>query len=120
MPLIFIGNKEWYPLEFCYQGFSKVKNANDTAKVTAVLDYNDKFSGTDSIDNINRLQDTLKSTGSAGNKVQDFLDRFNIHISDEAVQTKARVLTEPTLSVRGGPMQINNGSWNLRNVQFSK
>ena len=43
MPLVFLGNKEWFPIEFLFQSFSKMRDANKKKQVGAVLEYYNEF-----------------------------------------------------------------------------
>jgi len=55
MPIIFVGNKECFPVEFLFQALCKMKNSNDPEQVNAVFGYNEEFSGTKNVQNIMRL-----------------------------------------------------------------
>ena len=52
MPLIFLGNKEWFPIEFLSQSFGKMRAANKPEQVKAVLEYYDQNAGSRNIVNI--------------------------------------------------------------------
>ena len=43
MPLVFLGNKEWFPIEFLFQSFSKMRDANSKDQVSAVLEFYNEF-----------------------------------------------------------------------------
>merc|ERR1740121_1701078 len=43
MPAVFIGKKEWFPIEFLSQAFGKAKDANSTEHVRSILGYYDEM-----------------------------------------------------------------------------
>jgi len=48
------------------------------------------------------------------------LDQYNLRVSDAPIEVTAKVLPQPTIKFSGQISNITNGSWNLRNVKFSK
>ena len=113
MPIVFIGKKEWYPMEFIFQAQSKTSGANNGDQVRGVLGYYDEFAGLGCIENIQKL--------SKKAQIDDQLRRFNLVRDLEPVILEAKVLPEPKLTfARSEPASINNGSWDLRNKKFAK
>jgi|GEM_PF-4217050 len=55
MPIVFIGKKEWYPMEFLTQALAKTTGANNSDQVKGVLGYYDEYSGLGCVDNIRRV-----------------------------------------------------------------
>ena len=50
LPMIYIGKKEWFPLEFVFQASNKTRGANSADHVNGVLKYHDENSGTDCLE----------------------------------------------------------------------
>jgi hypothetical protein len=89
--------------------------------VSAVLDYFDHFGGSSSVDNIKRLlQEASSSLKRVGLNMTHVLDQFNLRVSNDPIEVIAKVLPQPIIKFSGQPSNINNGSWNLRAVKFSK
>lgn len=121
LPLVFIGKNEWYPIEFLYQGFAKMKGANSSSQVSAVLEYFDHHGGDKSVDNIERLlREASGSLQNSGLTMRHVLEQFNLRVSEKPIEVEAKVLPQPTITFGTQPSSIRNGSWNLRGVRFSK
>jgi hypothetical protein len=121
MPLVYIGNFEWYPIEFLYQGFAKMKGANSSSQVSAVLDYFDHHGGDKSVDNIERLlKEASSSLQRNGLSMRHVLEQYNLRISEKPIEVEAKVLPQPTITFGTQQSSIRNGSWNLQGVKFSK
>jgi hypothetical protein len=113
MPIVFIGKKEWYPMEFMTQALAKTSGANNGDQVRGVLGYYDEFAGLGCIENIQRLSQKAQ--------IDEQLSRFSLERDLEPVTLDAKVLPEPKLTFgRGEAASINNGSWDLRNKKFAK
>jgi len=121
MPLVYLGNAEWFPIEFLFQGYAKMKGANSPNQVSAVLDYFDHSGGSESVENIKRLlREASSSLQKGGLNMKHVLDQYNLRVSDAPIEVTAKVLPQPTIKFSGQISNITNGSWNLRNVKFSK
>ena len=122
MPMVFLGKKEWFPIELLSQAFGKMRDANSSEQVRAVLEYYDQNAGADSIPNVNKLlEHAVGRLNQYGLTVQHVLKQFNLRLSDQPIEVEAKVLPEPTLKfAENRPITINNGSWNLRDAVFSR
>ncbi len=124
MPIVFLGNKEWFPVEFLFQSFGKLKNANTTEQTNAVLNYYDKNSGY----YVNNIQDVFeaasKRLGDMGMTIDDVLKQYNLRRNDNPIQLEARILPEPKLRYGEQDAELRNGSWDVmrsrRGIAFNK
>lgn len=128
MPIIFLGNKEWFPVEFLFQSFGKMKNAGTTEQKNAVRDYYNKNSGYNQTNYVNNIQDVFvaasKRLGDMGMTVDDVLKQYNLRRKDEPIQLEARILSEPRLRFGQQDAMLDNGSWNVmernQGIAFNK
>ncbi len=120
MPMVFIGNREWFPIEFLFQAFSKKRAPPDSTKKAVLQYYNDVNAGTNCVTNIKELTDrAMRRLEKLGLNVEKVLSMYNLRMSNDPVKVEARVLDEPKISFANNmSKQINNGSWDLRNVKF--
>ena len=116
MPLIYVGNGEWFPVEFLFQAFGKMKDANADHQKNAILDFCDKNAGFERVENISKA---FRKVQSYGLTFEDITKQYNLRVYSTPVEVEAKVLKEPSLKFANDqPASINNGSWNLRNVKF--
>jgi len=122
LPLILLGKKNYLPLEFLFQASKKMRGANATEQVQAVLGYYDENAGYACIENITRLGNlACRDLRKNGVSFESVLSQFNLKRSEEPQRITAKLLAEPQLTFgRNNSARINNGSWNLFNVQFQK
>uniref|UniRef100_A0A6U5FXU4 Piwi domain-containing protein n=1 Tax=Corethron hystrix TaxID=216773 RepID=A0A6U5FXU4_9STRA len=120
MPIVCIGKGpfkayEWYPIEFFFQSFGKMKNANEKDQVTEVLKFYDEFSGTEIV---------KKIEGLSGHNIlrdqKEFLKLFGLARQESAKKLEAKILEEPSLRFCEQQSTINDGSWNLMRVKFDR
>jgi hypothetical protein len=116
MPLIFIGGKELFPIEFLFQRFGKLKGANLPEHVQAKLEYYNKKAGSQYVDNIDALsRQAFTRLGSLGLDADAMLRQYNLRRSNEPVQMEARLLDEPTLNFHEETRaELKNGSWAIK------
>ena len=97
---------------------------NDAEKKTLLKLQHDFFhsAGSESIQEVTTLtQKAMTDLGQSGLTVDNILQMYNLRVRREPVEVEARVLPEPILKFAGGrAASINNGSWNLARVEFSK
>ena len=89
MPIVFLGNKEWFPIEFLAQCFGKMKGANSTEHVKAKLDYYKEHAGTNYVRNVSEVMQATSQLH--GLSIDDILLQFNLRKSTEPVQLEAKV-----------------------------
>jgi len=120
MPLVSIGKREWFPVEFLFQAFGKMKGANSDSQKNAVLDYYNDTAGSKRVNTISNLTTrAFSQLQRYGLTVQDVLSQYNLRMSHEPVEVTAKVLPEPILKfANNNTASIQNGSWNLRSVKF--
>ena len=118
MPIVFLGDKEWFPIEFLFQSFGKMKAANSTKQVNAVLDYYNKNAGTKYVANVTQLaKDSLGRLKQLGCGLDDILAQYNFRKSSDPVELEAKLLPEPKLRfgdnadvwIKDGDFDIMNG-----------
>ena len=101
MPIVFLGDKEWFPIEFLFQSFGKMKAANSPQQVNAVLDYYNKNAGTNYVANVSQLAKEslgrLKQIGFGAGGLDDILAQYNFRKSSDPVELEAKLLPEPKL-----------------------
>lgn len=125
MPIVFLGNNEWFPIEFLSQSFGKMKVSNSTdhenQKVQqqdqkdAVLDYYDNNSGNKYIQNVSGLLTAAcKDMENIGLNYEQILKQYNLTKSSQPVKLEARVLSAPTLIFAQNKASIENGDWGVR------
>jgi len=122
LPLIFIGKKNYLPIEFLFRAAGKMRGANKEEQVQAVLGYYDHNAGYACIENISQLADlACKTLEKEGESFENILEKFNFKRSHQPVEITAKLLAEPQLSFADNrSAQVRNGSWNLRDVKFKK
>ena len=121
MPIVFLGNREWFPIEFLYQAFGKTKGANSREHVAGVLGYYDENSGTRCVDNISNLSRiACQQLQRNGLSFEHILRQFNLRRSTDAVELEAKVLPEPQLAFGNTKASLRNGSWDLRDKIFKR
>lgn len=121
LPLIFIGKKNYLPIEFLFRASGKMRGANHDTQVQAVLGYYDHNAGYACIENISQLGDlACKTLEKEGESFENILEKFNFKRSPKPVELTAKLLAEPQLSFANTSARIQNGSWNLRDVKFKK
>ena len=125
MPLIFLGNKEWFPIEFLSQSFGKMRAANNTEQKNAVLEYYKQNAGSNYIANIKDMVDKVSDRlSSMGMNLDMILKQYNLRRKSEPVQLMARVLPLPTLNFAEREAFLKNGDWAVMNrgegIRFNK
>jgi hypothetical protein len=117
MPVVFIGKKEWYPIEFSYQALAPTKGANETHDVTTILGFYDEIGGKRYVDKVCELIDKFDQWNPMSKKT---LNKFSLERESAPHTLKAKVLEEPVLRF-GNNHKVNpaNGDWNLRNAKFA-
>ena len=125
MPIVFLGNKEWFPIEFLSQCFGKMKAANSDDQKKAVLDYYNQHAGTNYVANISKMVETVsKRVGELGLTIDDVLQQYNLRKSTEPIKLQAKLLPEPTLRFCDHDAFLKNGDWSVmkggRGVKFNK
>ena len=114
MPIVFLGNKEWYPIEFLYQSFGKMKAANTPEHVKAVLDYYNTHAGTKYIGNVTEMFNKACNRMSAiGLNYDQILQQYNLRKKSDPVELEARVLEEPTLKFSDYSAFLKDGDWGV-------
>ncbi len=115
MPLVFVGEREWFPMEFLFQSFGKMKAANSPEQVNAVLDYYNTNSGTKYVENISNLamkcHQRIKQLGFT---LEEMLAQYNVRKSTDPVELEAKILPEPKLRFadeNNSNIRINDGDW---------
>ena len=104
MPAVFIGKKEWFPIEFLTQAFGKAKDANSTDHVRSILGYYDENAGTRCVDNVTRLMQRLCT--NQNQLGVDIFQQFSMSRVDQPVQLRAKVLALPRISFHGSHSSI--------------
>jgi len=121
LPLIFIGKKNYLPVEFLFRASGKMRGANANEQVQAVLGYYDHNAGYACIENISNLANlACQSLQNEGQSFDNILEKFNFRRNPTPVQITAKLLAEPQLTFANQNARISNGSWNLRDVKFKK
>lgn len=125
MPIVFLGNKEWFPLEFLYQTFGKMRAANSPEHVKAVLDYYNMHSGAKYMGNVSAVTEASNRIKRMGLNISDILKQYNLRKSSDPVKLEARVLQEPTLAFAEENAFLKNGDWSVmkrgnRRLKFKK
>ena len=64
------------------------------------------------------IEEGLPTLGFSAQKRAPILASFGIDISEKMSDIPARILSPPQLSYRSGPVNVNNGAWNIVNVKF--
>ena len=117
LPIIYVDSISkhgggWFPIEFVYQAFNKSKdNSNEIIQNT--LKYCDKIAGMKYINEAQMKLDRLQF-------FSDRLMRWGVTINESPEVETARVLMPPKISFNGKTVPVNNGSFNMKNVRFSR
>lgn len=121
MPIIHLGKSGWIPVEFLYQAFSKMKDANSDSQKNAVLEYYDRNAGNENVINIqNLLKQASRVLERRGLNVSHILSQYNMRLSESPIEVMAKVLPEPSVDFANEKARLNNGSWNLMGKKFSQ
>jgi hypothetical protein len=122
MPLVFLTEgkeKGWFPIEFLYQAWGKVKATDHNQDV---LKFNDHFASTARIEHlktIKSLVDEIKSKSAP--EFTMLLQQLNLTTNLQPEQLTATVLPQPIVKFQAGNDKVpSDGSWNLANVKFPK
>ncbi|KAL7521041.1 hypothetical protein ACHAWX_005735 [Stephanocyclus meneghinianus] len=120
LPIVHIGKKHgWLPLEFCYQAFTKTRDANDPSMVQAVLQHYDKIAGTFFINDMAQKRNLISNMiGHGGKTFTEILAKYNLCIDNSPTKLRAKVLIPPKINFRESK-EATNGSFDLRNVTFA-
>ena len=117
MPIVFLGNKEWFPMEFLYQNFGKMRGANSQDHKDAVLQYRDINAGTKYVENIRDISAMAEEQSNRlermGLTISDVLKLYNFRKSSTPVELVAKVLQEPELKFAAYSALLKNGSWGV-------
>ena len=125
MPIVFVGMNEWYPIEFIFQRFGKMKAANESEQIKAVLDYYNEHKGSRYISNVTEVRNMARQKlSNIGLSEADALQMFNLRRSNEPVQLEARILPEPTLRFKDTNARLKDGDWAVmrdkRGIKFAE
>ena len=125
MPIVFLGNNEWFPIEFLSQSFGKMRAANSPDQVKAVLDYYNKHAGTNYVGNVSDMAHAAsRRLGDMGLNINDVLQQYNLRKAEEPIKLEARVLPEPTLKFAEYDAFLKDGDWAVmkggRGIRFNK
>lgn len=148
LPIVHIGEKNWYPIEFLYQAFERTKDANSPTHVSDLLKHFDENAGNRYVDEISSLLKQIEFKDANFEKIG--LDRCcepgrycehvlhfsavcNLFVSlslfiyelcfilhSFIVELSAKILDQPHLKFGNQDASVSNGDWNLRGVQFAK
>ena len=124
LPIIYVDSISkhgggWYPIEFVYQAFNKSKdNSNEIVQNT--LKYCDKIAGRDYIKEVQMKLDMLQLKKNERVIFSDRLMRWGVTINESPEVETARVLMPPKISFNNNNVPVNNGSFNMQNVRFSR
>lgn len=121
MPAIFIkdGKQDaYFPIEFLFQAFGKVRGADMNQHILA---FNDDFASTRRVGHLETVYaEAERMMAQTGQPLSTLLEQFNISVSNEPMVLRATVFTQPNIGFRGNVTKIpRDGSWDLRNAQFS-
>ena len=122
MPIVHLldGKEEgWFPIEFLFQAWGKVR---DTDHNPDVLKFNDHFASTDRIEHlkdVKMLVDEVKQ--QSGPELSMLLQQLHLTSSLRPEELTATVLQQPVVTFQGGNDKIpTDGSWNLAGAKFPK
>lgn len=121
MPMIFLkdGRDEgFYPLEFIFQAFGKLKGTDNNAHV---LRFNDEFASTKRLDHLEMIKRHAEQVQrDSGQELSTLLRQFNLEASPEPLTLTATVLQQPVIHFHSRHAFPRDGSWDLRNIRFPK
>jgi len=128
LPIIYVDSISkhgggWFPIEFVYQAFNKSKdNSNEIIQNT--LKYCDEIAGRKYINEVqmklDRLLDMLQFKKNERVIFSDRLMRWGVTIKESPEVETARVLMPPKISFNNKNVPVNDGSFNMKNVRFSR
>ena len=134
------------PIEFIYQHFKKTREANDTKMIQwaifchaknctslssgillwssflvlsiprKVLSYYDQISGTNLIQDVENKRTLLSERMDADRG----LAMYNLRVSTESLPLRSKVLNQPKIKFAQSNKEANNGSFDLRNINFAR
>ena len=113
LPIVHIGDKNWYPVEMLYQAFDRTKDANSPSHVSDLLQHFDSIAGNKYVDRTSSLLKQLEFN-------DDSFEKIGLVRSCEPVQLSAKILDQPRLKFGNQDASVNNGDWNLNRVEFAK
>ena len=122
MPCVYIGNREWYPIEFLFQAQEKASHPDEKQKKDQnkiKLKYYDEIAGFHRSVHIRKSYQKLAGL-LQNDPNQDLLRQFGIMRIDEPITLRAKVLPEPKLSFENQEAHLNDGKWNLENKKFKR
>jgi hypothetical protein len=148
LPIVHVGDKNWYPIEFMYQAFERTKDANSPTHVSDLLKHFDENAGNRYVDEISSLLKQIEFKDANFEKiglvrccepgrycvhVYHFSAVCNLSVSlslfinetcfilhSFIVELSAKILDQPHLKFGNQDASVSNGDWNLRGVQFAK
>ncbi len=113
MPLLHVEKGQWYPIEFCFQGFGRVKNANSPEHVQAKLEFCDQNAGSQLLNIYKECQAAEQKVQKYGMTIANLLAKFNFRKAEHPVTLEAKLLKEPNLFLGNENARIINGDWSL-------
>jgi len=113
LPIVHIGDKNWYPVEMLYQAFDRTKDANSPGHVSDLLQHFDSIAGNKYVERTSSLLKQLDFN-------DDSFEKIGLVRSCEPVQLSAKVLDQPRLKFGNQDASVNNGDWNLNRMEFAK
>jgi len=116
MPLVRVSFTEYFPLEFLYQALGPAPKGNSDRKLQHALNVNDVFACNDRIHKTQALMNHESIMPFLESKLQ----ALNLRLDARPMQLQAKVLKMPNLVSANKRMEIINGSWNLKDVEFAK
>jgi hypothetical protein len=123
MPIILTREYGYYPIEFAFQAFEKVKGANSPEQCRDVLAFHDEFSGYKKIDHLTASISEMEKLVQykTGQDLRVLASQFNFQINKDPVTVEATVLPEPSLNFgTANKSRVVNGSWNLADAKFKR
>lgn len=122
MPIVFLRDRKeegWFPVEFLFQAFGKVR---DTDHNPDVLKFNDHFASTNRIEHlkdVKMLVDEVKQ--QSGPELSMLLQQLHLTSNLKPEELTATVLQQPVVKFQGGNDKIPiDGSWNIAGAKFPK
>jgi hypothetical protein len=124
LPVVSIGGRGYFPVEFLYQEKSRV-GGNSEQQLQHVLNYHDRFSGHDRADRVCEVKDRAYScerTDIGGfRSLNGLLHEFQISIDQRPIKSPAQRLAAPRPTFSNGETaDTKDGSWNLARKSFTR
>eukprot|EP00548_Thalassiothrix_antarctica_P021134 CAMPEP_0194179776 /NCGR_PEP_ID=MMETSP0154-20130528/13179_1 /TAXON_ID=1049557 /ORGANISM="Thalassiothrix antarctica, Strain L6-D1" /LENGTH=790 /DNA_ID=CAMNT_0038895255 /DNA_START=366 /DNA_END=2738 /DNA_ORIENTATION=+ len=122
MPIVYLRDgkrRGYFPIEFFFQAFSKTRETDFNQEV---LKFNDEMSSTHKLQHLQKIKEKVDGIKrQSAPYLEDLLRELRLdRVDREPLELSATVLEQPKITFDNKENTPFDGSWDLRDVRFSK